>query len=697
LEHERLVSTVLALFYAKDRALLMLDTGGRLEAFNPLAHERIKRASGQGLSTGMQVDQLLAPRPLKRAQACFRRALRGREPELELRYDQSTGTSLRLQLRFMPVFDGDGHVRSVCVSLEPLDRLQKAEEALRESEARFLLAARGSLDGLWELDLKSNALQVSPRWEAQAGLPEGLGPKDYEHFMDLVHPEDRARVNERIQAHRLGIADRFEAEYRLRHADGDYLWMLGRGLAIDDDLGEPLRMAGSQTDIHQARLREAGMLRDALRDPVTGLPNRALILDRVDHCLARAGRSGTYGFALIYLDIDNFKALFRTLGQQGSEEVLKAMAKRLQTLLRPGDTVGRLGNGEFALLLDGMESANDAKAVAARLLDDGKRPLNVLGRDCYVTLSVGLAAGHAEVQNPADLLRDAETAMVSAKAIPRGLPRLAIFDKAMHQAAITTQALELELRKALEEGVLTMFYQPLVDLEEGRLLGFEALARWPHPERGFIPPSEFIPVAEESGLILNVGRLALRQGLDALADWGEAAKDLKMSINLSPNQLEDPLLLPTLDAALKGSGVKPGQLQLEITEGILMAKGPAALAALEALRSKGITIAIDDFGTGYSSLSYLHKFPADTLKIDRAFVSRMDGLPANEAVTGAIIALGLNLSMNLVAEGIETETQARRLRVLGCQCGQGYWFGKPMPKEEAAALLGRRFAVPDLA
>jgi diguanylate cyclase (GGDEF)-like protein/PAS domain S-box-containing protein len=695
-EHERLVSTVLALFYAGDRALMMLDEQGRLESFNPLAYERIQRSFGFRLHVGLTLGHLLPPKALKRAQACFRQALAGQEPATELRFTAPGGAHLRIMLRLMPVFDGDGQVRSIAVSLDPLDRLEKAEEALRKSGEGFVLAAKGSMDGLWDLDLHGLKLSVTARWEAQAGLREGLGPKTYAQWLELVHPDDRGRLNERMQAHRLGVSDRFECEYRLRHSDGDWIWMLARGKAEDDERGVPLRMAGSQTDVHQAKLREADLVRDALRDPLTGLPNRALILDRLDHCLAKSRRDADYRFAIVYLDVDNFKTLFRTLGQQGSEEVLKAVAKRLQGLVRPGDTVARLGSGEFALLLDSLEREGAAQAVAVRVLEDARKALTVLGRECYVTLSVGLAESHAELQGPVELLRDGETAMVQAKAIPRGLQRLAVFDKSMHQAAVTKHALELELRKALDEGDVQMHFQPLVDLESGDLLGFEALARWQHPERGMIPPGEFVPVAEECGLILSLGRLALRQGLDALADWGAQAQGLKMSVNLSPHQLDDPLFLPTLEAALQGSGVAPAQLQLEITEGILMAKGPAALDALERLRGLGITIAIDDFGTGYSSLSYLHRFPADTLKIDRAFISRMDGLPENEAVTGAIIALGLNLGMSLVAEGIETPTQAKRLRALGCQGGQGYWFGKAMPKEEAAALLGRRFEIPEL-
>ena len=612
---------------------------------------------------------------LKKFQDLLSRALQGEEPEAEGDYPLPNGEAWRLKAQFLPVFGEDGGVRAVCVSLEYLDRLKQVEDALAESEERYVLAARGANDGLWDLDLRRGSLYVSPRWEAQAGLDEGQGPKTLEAWLEMAHPEDRQTLGERLQAHLEGRTDHFEAEIRLRHSErGDYRWVLCRGLAVRDAQGTVIRAAGSQTDIHLAKSREGSLLKDALQYPLTGLPNRALVLDRLGRCLARAKRRKGYAFALLFLNTDNFKTVNQSLGHAAGDSLLKELAARLETALRPGDTVGRLGGDEFAILLDDLTKKEDATLVAQRILQDCQRPFLLQGSEVYASVSIGIALSQAELGSPGELLRDAETAMVQAKALGRS--SVAIFEPDMHEAAVSRLDLESGLRHALSEGQFRLHYQPIVRLSDGKLLGFEALARWLHPEKGLIMPSDFIPAAEENGLILPLGRLVLRQGLETFADWGKEARGLKLSVNLSPRQLEDPELLGALDEALASSGVKPQRLQLEVTESVLMSNRQGATRALEALRSRGLSIAIDDFGTGYSSLSYLHQFPAETLKIDRAFVSRMDGLAVNEAVTSAIISLGLNLGMDLVAEGIETEMQAQRLQALGCQAGQGYWFSK---------------------
>ena len=693
-EHERQLGNLLAIFNAGSRGLFLLDRDGRLQAFNQVAQQKTRASLGFSLQTGARLADLVHPSKVPGFQRQFDRALLGEEPEVEGDYPLPDGTAWRVRAHFLPVFGEDGSVRAVCLSLEYLDRLQQAEAALQESEERYILAAKGANDGLWDLDLRRHSLFVSPRWEAQAGLAEGQGPKTLEAWLDLALPEDRQALQERLNAHLEGRTDHFEAEYRLRHQErGDHRWVLARGLAVRDAEGKAVRAAGSQTDIHLAKSREGSLLKDALQDPLTGLPNRALVLDRLGRCLARAKRRKGYAFALLFLDTDNFKAVNQSLGHAAGDALLKELAARLETALRPGDTVGRLGGDEFAVLLDDLTKKDDALLVAKRILQDCEKPFVVMGREVFATVSVGIAISQEDLSAPGVLLRDAETAMVQAKA--QGRSRLVVFEPGMHQAAVSRMDLESGLRKALSEGQFRLHYQPIVRIADGELLGFEALARWMHPERGMILPGEFIPAAEESGLILPLGRLVLSQGLQALADWGKEGRALKLSVNLSPRQLEDPDLLRELDDALKATGVKPQRLQLEVTEGVLMSNRQGATRALEALRSRGLSIAIDDFGTGYSSLSYLHQFPVETLKIDRAFVSRMDGLPVNEAVTSAVISLGRNLGLQLVAEGIETEMQARRLKALGCQAGQGYWYAKPLPEAEARAAIGRRFPVPD--
>ena len=695
-EHERQLGNLLAIFNAGSRGLLLLDRDARLQAFNHTAMEHIRKSRGFSPQAGTPMAEMMQPALAPKFKALFERALAGEEPEIEGDFPLINGGSQRLKAQFLPVFSEDATVRSVCISLEYLDRLKEAEDALAESEERYILAARGANDGLWDLNLKRGSLYVSPRWEAQAGLDEGQGPKDQAAWMALAHPDDKDTLTERLHAHFEGRTDHFEAEYRLKHHEhGDYRWVLCRGLAVRDAAGVAVRAAGSQTDIHLAKSREGSLLKDALQDPLTGLPNRALVLDRLGRCQARAKRRKGYAFALLFLDTDNFKSVNQSLGHAAGDSLLKEVAARLETALRPGDTVGRLGGDEFAILLDDLTKKDDALLVAERILQDCQRPFQILGREVYATVSIGIAMSQGGLSSPGDLLRDAETAMVQAKA--QGRSRLAVFEAGMHQDAVTRLDLESGLRRALSEGQFRLHYQPIVRLSDGQLLGFEALARWQHPEKGLILPGDFIPAAEENGMILPLGRMVLRQGLQALADWGREARGLKLSINLSPRQLEDPELLGALDEALRDTGVKPQRLTLEVTESVLMSNRQGATRVLEALRLRGLGIAIDDFGTGYSSLSYLHQFPAETLKIDRAFVSRMDGLPENEAVTSAIVALGRNLGLSLVAEGIETEMQAKRLQALGCQAGQGYWFAKPMPEAAARAMLGRVFNVPGAA
>jgi diguanylate cyclase (GGDEF)-like protein/PAS domain S-box-containing protein len=695
LEHDRQLGNLLAIFDAGSRGLLLVDKDGKVQAFNKRFAEGTRADLGRGPQAGQHWTEVVHLQTHERFAAQLGQALEGQEPQFEGDLPTAHDGPRRRRLQFLPVFSGDGSVRAVCVSVEYLDRLQLVEEALEESEERYVLAARGANDGLWDLDLKRGKLYTSPRWEAQAGLEEGAGPRSLAAWIERVHPEDRETLGQRLAAHLEGRTDHFEAEYRLRHQErGEHRWMLSRGLAVRDAQGVAVRAAGSQTDIHLSKAKESSLLKDALQDPLTGLPNRALVVDRLGRCLARARRRKGYSFALLSLDTDNFKAVNQGMGHAAGDRLLKELARRLEGALRPGDTVGRLGGDEFAVLLDDLASPKDAELVSDRIVADCQKPFTVMGKEVYATVSVGLTISQPELPSAEEMLRDAETAMVQAKAAGRS--RWMRFEPGMHAAAVSRLDLEGGLRQALAEGRFLLYYQPIVDLKDGRLLGFEALARWMHPERGLILPGEFIPLAEETGLILPLGRLVLKRALQTLADWSgdEAGRRLKMSVNLSPRQLEDPELSGALDQALALSGVQPSRLQLEVTESVLMNSRQGATRALEALRSRGLGIAIDDFGTGYSSLSYLHQFPADTLKIDRAFVSRIDGSAANEAVTGAIVTLGLNLGLALVAEGIETEMQARRLRELGCQAGQGYWFAKPLPEAEARALIGTKFKLP---
>jgi diguanylate cyclase (GGDEF)-like protein/PAS domain S-box-containing protein len=698
MEHERQLGNLLAIFNAGSRGLMLFDADGSLQAFNQAAARSAQDDLGLQLQAGMRLQGRGHPETGEAMGRQFAQALKGEEPEMERDFPLPNGRSRLMRVQHLPVFGEDGSVRAVCVSLEYLDRLKETQDALRVSEERYALAAQGSKDGLWDLDLVQGSLYVSPRLEAMLGLDQGAGPKDLQAWLELAHPEDRDALHSRLAAHLDGRTDHFEVELRLRHASlPEHVWMLLRGMAVRDATGRPVRVAGSQTDIHLRKMTEQSLLRDALLDPLTGLPNRALVVDRLGRCQARAKRRKGYAYALLYLDTDDFKTINQSLGTLAGDRLLKELAGRLESCLRPGDTVGRLGGDEFAVLLDDLSDPSDAEIVANRVLDACRQPMVVMGKSVVMSVSIGIALADGSPPAPSELLRNAETAMVQAKAAGRSQWR--VFEPGMLTAVAERLDLELGLREALDQGQLRLHYQPIVELATGRMGGLEGLARWTHPQRGLVMPAEFIPVAEDSGLILPLGRWVLREGLRQLAEWRAqgAPEDLVLSLNLSPRQLEDPELLPEIQRALHSSGAPANRVQLEVTESVFMSNRQLASHVLGSLRDMGFSIAIDDFGTGYSSLSYLHQFPAQALKIDRSFVSRMDGLPENEAVTSAVVMLGQKLGLKLVAEGIETPLQASRLAALGCPWGQGYWYSKPRPAEQVPECWKTAFAVPPAA
>lgn len=698
LEHERQLGNLLAIFNAGSRGLMLVGMDGRIQAFNHAAAESALADLGVRLQAGMRLAEHSTPEANAIFGELLRQAAEGKEPSVETEIPLPKGRSRLMRVQCLPVFGEGGEVRAICVSLDYLDAVAEAREALRVSEERYALAARGSKDGLWDLDLVRGTLYVSARLEAMLGLAEGEGPKTLDAWVALAHADDQAPFRERLQAHLDGRTDHLEAELRLRHAAlAEPVWMLVRGMAVRDAQGRAVRVAGSLTDIHLRKQTERSLLRDALQDPLTGLPNRALLLDRLGRCQARGARRKGYHYALLYLDTDDFKTVNQSLGAHAGDALLKELALRLEHCLRPGDTVGRLGGDEFAVILDDLGGPRDVELVCRRILEACAKPIQARDRSVYLSVSIGVALSGGGAPTPAEMLRDAETAMVQAKA--GGRSRWRLFEPGMLRAAVSRLDLDSGLRQALEQGQFRLHYQPIVGLATGRVAGAEALVRWEHPVRGLILPGEFIPAAEESGLILPLGRLVLKEAVRQLHEWlaAGAPKGFEVSVNLSPRQLEDPELLPALENALRETPVPPGSLQLEVTEGVLMGNRQAALQSLGRLADRGLRLAIDDFGTGYSSLSYLHQFPAHALKIDRSFIARMDGLPENEAVTSAVITLGRKLGLQLVAEGVESVLQARRLRDLGCQQAQGYLFARPQSPQDLPAQWSRDFSLPTLA
>lgn len=554
----------------------------------------------------------------------------------------------------------------------------KAIAALKQSEERYALAIRGANDGLWDWKISEEQIYFSTRWKAMLGYePEEIG-SDVDEWFKRVHPEELSRLKTAIRGHIDGILPYYESQYRMLHKDGTYRWMLSRGVVVRDSDGNAYRMAGSQTDVTDR----------ALHDALTNLPNRALFRDRLWRAMERMKRRQDYMFAVLMLDLDRFKVVNDSLGPVVGDRMLMAIARRLEACLRPGDTVARLGGDEFVILLDEIKEIKDATRVANRIQMELAHALHVDGQEIYTTASIGIALSVSGYTQPEDILRDADRALTRAKR--HGKDRHEIFDSAMHANASELLQLETDLRKVTNGQEFSIHYQPLVSLGSGKIMGVEALVRWQHPKRGLIYPLEFIPLAEETGLITTIGLWVFREACHQLKRWKDVFSDdmtLMMSINLSSKQFTQPDLVDKISQVIKETGIEASHIKLELTESILMDDTTNAIDMLHQLKSLGLKLCIDDFGTGYSSLSYLHRFPIDTLKIDRSFISGAHEELESPEIISTIVALAHTLNMDVIAEGIETHQQLDALRELECEYGQGYFFSRPVKHEIMEILL----------
>src|SRR3989441_6607519 len=457
---------------------------------------------------------------------------------------------------------------------------KKAQEALRESEERYALAARGANDGLWDWNLVTGAVYFSPRWKAMLGFLEDEIEDRLGEWLDRIHDADRERVKEEIAAHQRGLTPHFESEHRLLHKDGSFRWMLSRGLAVHDRTGKALRMAGPQTDITERKVS----------DPLTGLPNRLLFIDRLGRLIKHSQRRKDHLFSVLFLDLDGFKMINDSLGHLVGDQLLVGVAMRLEKCLRSSDTVARLGEtftvarlggDEFTILLDDLKEPADANRAAERLMKALAPPFLLAGKEVFTSISIGIALSNTAYEQPEDMLRDADTAMYRAKSL--GKARYEVFDADMRASVMARLQLETDLRRALERNEFRNFYQPIVSLESGRIVGFEALMRWQHPTRGLLGPIEFISVAEETGLIRQLGWWSLREACQQMSNWRAGSKGyagFTMSVNLSAKQLLQPHLVEEMDKLLRETALPSEALKLEITESAVMAEPAAAAGKL---------------------------------------------------------------------------------------------------------------------
>jgi PAS domain S-box-containing protein len=582
-------------------------------------------------------------------------------------------------------------------------QLHRIRRQLAERDQLFRLISENAADMIALVDRDGRRLYNSPAYEKVLGY--SAQELQQTSALEQIHPADRPRVIEAAEKARLTGRGQ-PLEYRIRHKDGSWRILESTASAIRNAKGETEKLVIVNRDITERKRAEQMLVHNAFHDGLTDLPNRALFLDRLQHVVSLAKRHPSYKFAVLFIDVDEFKLYNDSLGHTAGDQLLIQIGQRLTASLRREDTVSRpspslhaeaatdddtlarLGGDEFTVLLYDIRDASDAIRVSERIASRLATPFTLNGQEIVISASIGIALSTTPHSGAEELLRDADIAMYRAKRA--GKARCEVFDSAMHASAVKRLRLETDLRKALERGEFLNHYQPIVALPEGRIVGFEALARW-QKDDSLVPPGEFVGVANETGIILPMNRGLLLQACERLRQWQQSfpSQPLSMSMNVSAREFEHPDLAREIAATLRQTGVPPSRLQLEIMETIAMGDAEKAGAVLAQLKALGVRLSIDDFGTGYSSLSRLQRFPVDTLKIDRSFISQMESDQASREMVRIIISLAHNFRLRVVAEGVETQAQAEQLQRLGCELAQGYLYSRPIAADAVPNALGQ--------
>jgi diguanylate cyclase (GGDEF)-like protein/PAS domain S-box-containing protein len=564
-------------------------------------------------------------------------------------------------------------------------REQETLEALVVSQERYGAAIRGANDGIWDWNLDTGEFFGSPRFRAVLGMRDEDPLLSAEHWLERVRDEDIERLRIEIDLHLRGLTPHFESEFRVSAPDGSARWLLGRGQALCRDDGSPYRIAGSISDVTDRKRQEEQLLRHALYDGLTGLANRTLFMDRMSFLDSRRQRHAGYGYAVLFVDLDRFKNANDSLGRDAGDRILVEVAQRIAGCARSGDTIARFGGDEFVILLDEVSDLAEAHRCARAIHQALMTPVIKGDQEVYTSASVGIAMSR-DGQSADGLLQDVEAAMYRAK--EAGRARSEVFDEQMHEHAIMVLEVEAQLRRGLERGEIVAYFQPVVSLATGAISSFEALARWEHPDRGLVAPGDFIPVADESGLIVPVGLAIMRDACREAVAWATAGgPTVRVSVNISARQFAEPDLLASVEQILAETGIAPDRLILELTESVVMTDPERAAATLDALHRLGLDLAVDDFGTGYSSLSYLKRFPFNSLKVDRSFVMDIPRDADDMTIVEAVVGLAHSLHMTVTAEGVETSEHLGFLRGLGCDEVQGFLASMPVPADEAARMI----------
>ncbi|HEY2189228.1 MAG TPA: EAL domain-containing protein, partial [Caldimonas sp.] len=552
---------------------------------------------------------------------------------------------------------------------------------------RRALALTGAGDMIWDWDVSADKVYTSPETEQALGLKRGTLEGPAAHWLEVLHPLDRDRFRAALDGVLEQRRGRLVQDFRLRTPDGHYLWFTLKARPVVGSDGEVVRVVGTLTDVTDFKTAEERLLHDAVHDNLTGLPNRQLFLDRLEAVLAFAKADPAIKPTVMVIDLDRFKQVNDSVGMAVGDSILLTLARRLGRLLKPQDTIARLAGDQFSIILMSEKEPARIIAFAETLRKALRAPIAFNEREIFLTASVGIALADGQPHRNEEVLKDAELAMYHAKRI--GGDRIEVFKPAMRARKTDRLTLESDLRRAIEREEITILYQPIIRLEDRSVAGFEALARWDHPKMGRMSPSEFISIAEEIGLIVDLGLFVLERTARQLGIWQRAVRGrapLFASVNVSSKQLLRHDLIHDLRTVLARSGLVRGTLKLELTESLVMENPELAAQMLQRMKELGAGLALDDFGTGHSSLSYLQRFPFDTIKIDQSFV-RTTSKGKRPVILRSIIALAHDLGMEVVAEGAETDSDAVELYQLGCEYAQGYVFGEPMSAEQARTLI----------
>lgn len=575
---------------------------------------------------------------------------------------------------------------------EPYNQLQHAQQKLS-------LALQASSTGLWDWDLTTHSVNFSPEWKALLGYQPDELPNQFSTWESLLHPDDRESALNRLNSYLASSSRQYVSELRMRHRDGGYRWIIARGEKQYDEKGRVTHLSGAHIDITERKKNEEAIHALAFFDALTRLPNRRLLLDRLRAALSSSADSNHYG-AVLFLDLDQFKTINDTLGYDYGDMLLVEVAERIRLCARDADTVARLGGDEFVILLEELdehaeEASRKAALIAEKIRVGLTQSYQLLGSQQYSSTSIGVCLYRGNEESVDALLKHADMAMYQAKDAGRNAVRF--FDPAMQLAVETRAALAADMRNAVPEHQLHLLYQVQVDSER-RAIGAEALVRWVHPSRGMVSPMQFIPVAEESSLILDIGGWVLDTGCRQLRDWAKSdlTSHLTLAVNVSAQQFKQHDFVEKVAALLRLHEIGASRLKLELTESVVLSNVTDVITKMHALKALGVRLSLDDFGTGYSSLSYLKQLPLDQIKIDQSFVRDMTTDPNDAVMVKTIIGLAKNFRLNVIAEGVETAAQLALLKEQGCVTYQGYLFSKPVPIEQFEALLKQKINVAGL-